>query len=119
MFKRSERRFLKIVLNIARTLSDIDLRVADVEIRFTRRNYEAILEKAQVLTMLLSSNKVHPRLAFEHCGMFPDPDLAYTMSDEYHEEQERMFTDENRTDSEDDRTDPTDSATRQQSGAGD
>ena len=119
MFKRSERRFLKIVLNIARTLSDIDLRVADVEIRFTRRNYEAILEKAQVLTMLLSSNKVHPRLAFEHCGMFPDPDLAYTMSDEYHEEQERMFADENRTDSEDDRTDPTDSATRKQSGAGD
>lgn len=124
MFKRAERRFLKIVLNIARTMRGIDLRVADVEIRFTRRNYEAILEKAQVLTMLLSSEKVHPRLAFEHCGMFPDPDLAYTMSEKYHEEQvekaqERMLIYGNQADGEDDRTDSADPETRKPSGVSD
>lgn len=120
MFKRSERRFLKIVLNIARTMKGIDLRVADVEIRFTRRNYEAILEKAQVLTMLLSSEKVHPRLAFEHCGMFPDPDLAYTMSETYREEnRERMLEYGNQADGQDDRADSADSETRKPSGTGD
>lgn len=89
MFKKSERIFLKVVLNICRTLADMDLKVCNVEIRFTRRNYENILQKAQVLDMMLKNNKIHPRLAFEHCGLFVDSDLAYTLSAEYAEEQEQ------------------------------
>lgn len=89
MFKKSERRFLKLVLNICRTLVGMDLKVHNIEIRFTRRNYENILQKAQVLDLLLKNNKVHPRLAFEHCGLFVDSDLAYALSAEYAEEQER------------------------------
>ena len=58
----------------------------DVEIKFTRRNYEAIQSKAQVLTTLLGSGKVHPRLCFEYCGMFPDPESAYDLSRQYAEE---------------------------------
>ena len=89
MFKKSERRFLKLVLNICRTLVGMDLKVHNIEIRFTRRNYENILQKAQVLNLLLKNNKVHPRLAFEHCGLFVDSDLAYALSAEYMEEQEK------------------------------
>jgi len=89
MFKKSERRFLRLVLNICRTLSGMDLKVCNVEIRFTRRNYENILQKAQVLDLMLKNEKIHPRLAFEHCGLFVDSDLAYTLSAEYAEEQER------------------------------
>ena len=89
MFKKSERIFLKVVLNICRTLADMDLKVCNVEIRFTRRNYENILQKAQVLDLMLKNNKIHPRLAFEHCGLFLDSDLAYTLSAEYAEEQEQ------------------------------
>lgn len=89
MFKKSERIFLKVVLNICRTLADMDLKVCNVEIRFTRRNYENILQKAQVLDLMLKNNKIHPRLAFEHCGLFVDSDLAYTLSAEYVEEQEQ------------------------------
>lgn len=89
MFKKSERIFLKVVLNICRTLVDMDLKVCNVEIRFTRRNYENILQKAQVLDLMLKNNKIHPRLAFEHCGLFVDSDLAYTLSAEYAEEQEQ------------------------------
>jgi SPP1 family phage portal protein len=89
MFKQSERIFLKVVLNICRTLADMDLKVCNVEIRFTRRNYENILQKAQVLDLMLKNNKIHPRLAFEHCGLFVDSDLAYTLSAEYAEEQEQ------------------------------
>lgn len=89
MFKKSERRFLKLVLNICRTLVGVDLKVHNIEIRFTRRNYENILQKAQVLDLLLKNPKVHPRLAFEHCGLFVDSDLAYTVSQQYVEEQEK------------------------------
>ena len=89
MFKKSERRFLKLILNICHVLVDMKLKVHNVEIRFTRRNYENILQKAQVLDLMLKNGKVHPRLAFEHCGLFVDSDLAYTVSQEYVEEQER------------------------------
>lgn len=89
MFKKSERRFLKLVLNICRTLNGMDLKVHNIEIRFTRRNYENILQKAQVLDLMLKNTKIHPRLAFEHCGLFVDSDLAYTMSAEYVKEQEQ------------------------------
>lgn len=89
MFKMSEKEFLRIAIQIANTLRDMNLRLSSIEIRFTRRNYENIQEKAQVLTMLLSSDKVHPRLAFEHCGLFVDPELAYTQSKEYAEEREQ------------------------------
>lgn len=88
MFKKSERIFLRLILNICRTLAGVDLKVCNIEIRFTRRNYENILQKAQVLDLLLKNDKIHPRLAFEHCGLFVDSDLAYTLSAEYAEEQE-------------------------------
>ena len=88
MFKKSERIFLRLVLNICKTLKGMNLRVSNVEIRFTRRNYENILQKAQVLNLMLKNSKIHPRLAFEHCGLFVDSDLAYTLSEEYAKEQE-------------------------------
>lgn len=89
MFKKSERVFLKLILNICKTIKGMDLKVSNVEIRFTRRNYENILQKAQVLDLMLKNDKIHPRLAFEHCGLFVDSDLAYTLSAEYAEEQEK------------------------------
>lgn len=89
LFKRSERLFLVAALQILRTFEHVDLGVTDVEIKFTRRNYEAIQSKTQVLTTMLGSGKIHPRLAFEHCGMFSDPEAAYDLSQEYVDEQAR------------------------------
>lgn len=86
MFKKSERLFLKLILRICKTLKGMNLKVGNVEIRFTRRNYENIMQKAQVLDLLLKNEKVHPLLAFTHSGLFTDPDLAYSMSMEYVEE---------------------------------
>ena len=88
MFKRSEKEFLRIVIQITNTLRDMNLKLSSIEIRFTRRNYENIQEKAQVLTTMLASDKIHPRLAFEHCGLFFDPELAFMMSAEYAKERE-------------------------------
>lgn len=94
MFKKSERRFLKLVLNICRYLSDLDLKPSDVEIKFTRRNYENIQVKSQVLITMLSCGKIHPKLAFEYCGLFTDPDAAYKMSEQYIKEQEEKAKNE-------------------------
>lgn len=88
MFKMSEKEFLKLIIGITNTLRDMSLKLSSIEIRFTRRNYENIQEKAQVLTTMLANDKIHPRLAFEHCGLFVDPELAYTQSMLYAEERE-------------------------------
>lgn len=88
MFKMSEKEFLKLIIGITNTLRDMSLKLSSIEIRFTRRNYENIQEKAQVLTTMLANDKIHPRLAFEHCGLFVDPELAYTQSMAYAEERE-------------------------------
>lgn len=94
-FKVSEKEFLRLALAIMNTgnaairsrdderSENRELKLASIEIRFTRRNYENILEKAQVLNMMLTTPGIHPKLAFEHCGMFVDPDIAYKMSEEY------------------------------------
>lgn len=87
-FKESEMDFLKIALRIVRTNNTkLNLRLKNIDIRFTRRNYENIASKAQVLTQMLASDKVHPLLAFTYSNMFSDPGVAYNMSKQYAEEQ--------------------------------
>lgn len=92
MFKRSEQEVLKLILRIIRDtqgLSDAlyGLRLRDIDSRFTRRNYDNIQSKSQVLVAMLQQNKIHPRLAFTACGLFSDAENAYQMSMEYYDEQ--------------------------------
>lgn len=89
MFKQSENEFLKLVLRICRDLANLSLKLSALEIRFTRRNYENITSKANVLISMLNNDKIAPQLAFIYCGMFSDPQLAYKMSMEYAEQRER------------------------------
>ena len=86
MFKLSEKQMLKLVLRICRDMSDLKLRLKDIDMKFTRRNYENIQSKAQVLDLMLNNPKVHPLLAYEHSGMFTDPESAYMLSMKYYEE---------------------------------
>lgn len=94
MFKKSEKKMLKLVLRICKELSDIDLHLKDIDMKFTRRNYEAIQSKSQVLVSMLQQTKIHPLLAFSHCGMFTDPENAYTMSMAYYEEQQKKISEQ-------------------------
>lgn len=97
-FDSSEIDMLRLALRIGSTMapkytdlkSDVlkalaDLKVGDIRIQFTRRNYENIATKSAVLMQMLNSDKVHPKLAFEHSGMFADPERAYTESMEYYQ----------------------------------
>lgn len=87
IFKRSERQFIRVVLNICRAVGKTTLMPSQVEQCFTRRNYSDLLSKSQVLTTMLDNPKIHPLLAFQSCGMFIDPEAAYARSNEYYEEQ--------------------------------
>lgn len=86
LFKRSERQFLKLVLQICRDTQGLNLQLSQIEQKFTRRNYSDLLSKSQVLTTMLSNEKIHPQLAFTHSGMFTDSEMAYSMSMEWFEE---------------------------------
>lgn len=85
MFKEAERQFLKIVLKIMRDTVSTPLVLSDIEVKFTRRNYENILSKSQVLTSMLANDKIAPSLAFTHCGLFSDPEDAAQISAAHYE----------------------------------
>lgn len=87
MFKDAETKTLKLVLRILRDTVGTTLKLADIDTHFTRRNYENIASKSQVLVAMLNNPKIHPELAFAHCGMFPDPESAYLQSKAYYDEQ--------------------------------
>jgi SPP1 family phage portal protein len=84
MFKEAERQVIKIALSIMRSTVGTNLKLADVETKFTRRNYENSLSKSQILTSMLANDKIAPSLAFAHCGLFSDPEDAAKMSAEHY-----------------------------------
>jgi hypothetical protein len=113
MFKRADQNVLRLILKICREtvgtpVEVCSLRLKDIDSQFTRRNYEAIQSKSQVLVSMLQQPKIHPRLAFESSGLFVDPERAYSLSMEYYEEQlsklvkQQDNTDDDSSDKDDD-----------------
>ena len=94
LFKESEKQFLKIALSITKTLTKgtNKLNLSDLEIKFTRKNYENTLQKTQILNLMLNNGKIAPRLAFVTCGLFQDAEGAYQESKLYYEEQQKKQT---------------------------
>lgn len=88
-FKLAEKEFLKLILRILKDTVGTNLSVKDCTIKFTRRHYDNLQTKSQVLTTLLNSPKVHPELAFTHCGLFIDPEAAYLQSKAWWEENQK------------------------------
>ena len=90
MFKEAEQHALRLILRILKDSSGVSeelsaLKLKDISMKFTRRNYENIQSKAQVLDTMLKNPKIHPKLAFTSCGMFPDSEDAYLASKEYYD----------------------------------
>ena len=89
-FKASEKEHLKVVLRIMRDTVGTHLKLSDIEPHFTRRNYENIATKSQVLIAMLNNPWIHPEVAYASCGMFPDPESAYLQGKAWKEEQDRI-----------------------------
>ena len=88
-FSAAERGHLKIALKILRESAGSTLKLSDIETHFTRRNYENIATKSQVLISMLGNSWVHPEVAYAASGLFADPESAYLQGKAWCEEQER------------------------------
>lgn len=99
-FESSERQMLNMVLRVFNLYRDAviknntELEMSDIEVHFDEGEYENMLEKAQVLTMLLSNSWVHPKDAYAFSNITPDPESAYISGKEFHDEQEAKAVDE-------------------------
>lgn len=89
-FAESEQQFLVNVLDICRNVRGLDIQINEIRQQFTRRNYADLLTKSQVLTTMLQSGKIAPKLCFESCGLFVDSEAAYLQSKPYIEKAEAM-----------------------------
>jgi len=80
-FELPEMEMLQVVSVICNVLRNGEYAFdpVDIEVKFTRRNYEDILSKSQTLVTMLNNDKVHPQKAYEASGLFPDTEEAYQM----------------------------------------
>lgn len=82
-FKKSERQFLKLILNICKYKNQIkSLKISDIDIKFTRNKSDNLLVKTQGL-MNMKQSQVAPEVAFTICGLFSDPNDVYAKSKKY------------------------------------
>jgi SPP1 family phage portal protein len=88
IFKRAEKKFLKLALRILRDIGGIDLKLSDIDIKFTRNKTDNLLVKTQGLQNMLEAG-IHPLIAITHSGLFSDPEQTYLDSIEYLEKWKR------------------------------
>ena len=87
LFKRSEKAFLRIVLNICRVKSGLNMSLKDIEINFPRKSLNNLQSKLQGLCELLANDYIHPMDAYNALGdVFGDKNAAYLRGKQYHEE---------------------------------
>lgn len=84
MFDEPEMQTIKLILSFLDKSTDIHLRPSDIQVKFTRRNYEDIVSKATVLTTLLNNAWVARIDAFTVCGLFPDPEESCRRGIDFH-----------------------------------
>lgn len=83
-FKEPERKFLKLAINICKEKTNQlkDLKISDIDIKFTRNKSDNILVKTQAL-MNLKSAEVPPDIAFSVIGLFNDPNEVFQKAKTY------------------------------------
>ena len=87
-FKKSERKFLNMIILISNTIGGTNIMLPQVGIRFPRRNYTNDSAKVTNLVTMLANDWIAPQQAFEHSDMFPDPDAAFLEAKKWHDENE-------------------------------
>ena len=78
-FKKSEKKFLKYILSLE---DDLQLKVSDIDIKFTRNKTDNLLTKTQGLQNMLEAG-VTPQIAFSLSNLFSDPEQACKDSEPY------------------------------------
>lgn len=87
VFKDSETEFLAVILNILARDKNVDedmksLRLADIEIKFSRNKTDSILVKVQALQGQLDAG-IDPLTAIKTCDLYSDPQTVWCDSKKY------------------------------------
>ena len=84
-FTESEREMLKVVLKILRlteTSEVADLKLSDIDVKFSRNRTDSLLVKTQGLMNQLQAG-IHPLIAITNCGLYSDPQSVWNDSKAY------------------------------------
>lgn len=84
-FTESEREMLKVVLKIlslTETSEVADLKLSDIDIKFSRNRTDSLLVKTQGLMNQLQAG-IHPLIAITNCGLYSDPQGVWNDSKAY------------------------------------
>lgn len=76
VFKCSEKRFLRLALRIIKDTHGLDLKLSEIDIKFTRNKTDNLLVKTQGLQNQLEAG-IHPQIAIAHSGLYSDPEQTY------------------------------------------
>lgn len=93
-FKKSERRFLNLMIVLSNTLGGTNLFPVDVDIRFPRRNYTNDSANVTNLISMLSSDWITPEFAYAHSNMCADPHHEYLLAKAWHDTHEQEEVDD-------------------------
>lgn len=77
LFRKSERQFCKIVLNICRTNGITVPKISDFEPEFLAHKLSNLQSKVQSLCQMLNNPMIHPKHAYTAAGVFDDNEQAY------------------------------------------
>ena len=84
-FTESEKEMLKVVLKILKlteTSEVSDLKLSDVDVKFSRNRTDSLLVKTQGLMNQLQAG-IHPLVAITNCGLYSDPQGVWNDSKAY------------------------------------
>lgn len=85
IFSESEREMLKLILKICamtETNEIANLKLSDIDIKFSRNRTDSLLVKTQALANQLQAG-VHPLVAITTCGLYSDPQGVWNDSKPY------------------------------------
>jgi SPP1 family phage portal protein len=84
-FAESEREMLKVVLKIlslTETSEVADMKLSDIDVKFSRNRTDSLLVKTQGLRNQLDAG-IHPLIAITNCGLYSDPQKVWEDSKPY------------------------------------
>ena len=84
-FTQSERQMLKVVLKIlslTETSEVANLKLSDIDVKFSRNRTDSLLVKTQGLMNQLQAG-IHPLIAITNCGLYSDPQSVWNDSKPY------------------------------------
>ena len=86
-FRKSERKFLNLMISICNNVGGTNIVISDVDIRFPRRNYTNDSANVTNLVTMLSNDWITPEFSYEHSSLTPDPHREYLRAKKWHDEQ--------------------------------